>query len=1245
MADRGDTHYPVSRLNLWFTASSVLLLIASAWMVIDDWNAPWKHFQKEFRAIEVNRAEAQLADADMQAAEAEERVLKDQLEAKLGASIDYAKNLANLREELAVLKGDRFTKSELAKKAKQDYNWRRWQVEEHRAETGDPSYGVQDLVDLETEVNLLAGEKETADFAVAAKEQEITDAQAEVTAIESEMKKVTKDLSLVRAKLAKLAPTAVTHKAANVLRDFPGIDFVDPQDKVQKVVLDDLTFELNFTKSQRIDMCQTCHLAIDQAGYEEGGVGISADQPLEQPYLSHPRLDLYLSAKSPHPKNKIGCTICHRGGGEALDFTRADHRPMGDPKDPEWGSEWHEEYHWHKQHHWDYPMLSVENTEASCVQCHTTTMDLIADDAPKVSKGYETFEQYGCYACHKVDWFPTKRKPAPTLKKLASKLQPDWVASWIADPKAFRPTTRMPQIFHLENYGPEEVIVQSEWSEGRNIHGQEWNDSAVAAVTSYLFAQDQTNGEKPPAIPVAGDAERGREVFRVAGCLACHNLSGFEGEELLTKDLAFEPNDTNIHGPNLRGIATKTTPEWIFAWIKDPAAYWPETRMPNLRLSDQDAADITAYLTEDPDGHFHDVPDDWVADGSPATLDVLQEQARWFFSRLGRDELTSRFEGNNPEFPWNDIETLKVAVGEKFVSAQGCFSCHEVTGYEDANPIGVELSNWASKTVDKLDWGVLPTLFEKEFDWSLNHREQFKNYREHWLREKLHNPRIFDREKAKNPTEKLKMPYFAFEDEQVESLITFVVGLVDDEVQRAKMLPTAAQQAMNDGKRVVRRMNCEACHQIEPGQIEVLGEDGHPHFLSAEMLAFGDDIMPPVQRDLAALDDALAAYKDWYEEDLEEIGVRLLEPEPGFGVPGAALFYPRDQILSVKAPKGGDFVRTLTSYYFRGIEMYDDEAGEDESPYWSWWLGENEEVEDVDGQLRTYTGEQYDKIRWTFAPPVLWNEGFKLQREWFYSFLKDPIPLRKQMRVKMPTFAFQDGEAEAVADYFAYLANKRYPANYAKTMRLALGVEPKQSFAGPGIPWPELSGQMSGGTGAEVSEVAIGAGVSRQTVEAIEAGAGPATESSFPKLKAFGDQSGFRWHGEIDPRYEAVTRRTPSHLASSGDQMSIGQHLAVSDVNCYQCHWHQGKPPEQEGTPIAWAPDLAIARERLREDWVHDWLWNPSLIYPGTAMPANFSGDPAGYQETYPDSTNADQIQAVMDWLYNLDRVPAEDKN
>jgi hypothetical protein len=51
-------------------------------------------------------------------------------------------------------------------------------------------------------------------------------------------------------------------------------------------------------------------------------------------------------------------------------------------------------------------------------------------------------------------------------------------------------------------------------------------------------------------------------------------------------------------------------------------------------------------------------------------------------------------------------------------------------------------------------------------------------------------------------------------------------------------------------------------------------------------------------------------------------------------------------------------------------------------------------------------------------------------------------------------------------------------------------------------------------------------------------------------------------------------------------------------------------------------------------------MWGPSLIYPGTAMPANFLAIPPEYQEIYPDSNGTEQIRAVLDWLYNYDRTP-----
>ena len=48
---------------------------------------------------------------------------------------------------------------------------------------------------------------------------------------------------------------------------------------------------------------------------------------LDQPYTSHPRLDLFVGPISPHKKGDMGCTICHDGQGSATDFKWASHTP------------------------------------------------------------------------------------------------------------------------------------------------------------------------------------------------------------------------------------------------------------------------------------------------------------------------------------------------------------------------------------------------------------------------------------------------------------------------------------------------------------------------------------------------------------------------------------------------------------------------------------------------------------------------------------------------------------------------------------------------------------------------------------------------------------------------------------------------------------------------------------------------------------------------------------------------------
>src|SRR5262249_22149990 len=101
----------------------------------------------------------------------------------------------------------------------------------------------------------------------------------------------------------------------------------------------------------------------------------------------------------------------------------------------------------------------------------------------------------------------------------------------------------------------------------------------------YLFEKS----EKPALDPAAaGSAERGQKLFETVGCQGCHISDPKAERDVMA---AFRQ-----HGPNLIGLADKTTPAWVAHWLKNPKSWNPATRMPNLRLSDAEIADLTAFL-------------------------------------------------------------------------------------------------------------------------------------------------------------------------------------------------------------------------------------------------------------------------------------------------------------------------------------------------------------------------------------------------------------------------------------------------------------------------------------------------------------------------------------------------------------------------------------------------------------------------------------------------------------------------
>ena len=117
-----------------------------------------------------------------------------------------------------------------------------------------------------------------------------------------------------------------------------------------------------------------------------------------------------------------------------------------------------------------------------------------------------------------------------------------------------------------------------------------------------------------------------------------------------------------------------------------------------------------------------------------------------------------------------------------------------------------------------------------------------------------------------------------------------------------------------------------------------------------------------------------------------------------------------------------------------------------------------------------------------------------------------------------------------------------------------------------------------------------------------------------------------------DPRLDESTlaakeQSYPGHL--------VGAMRIVTNNNyCVKCHLVGSYSPP--GNPKALAPQLERVHERLRPDYVHDWIANPKRFLPYTGMPVNIPFDAPVSQELYRGSSEQ-QVDALTDLLMHFD--------
>ena len=111
-------------------------------------------------------------------------------------------------------------------------------------------------------------------------------------------------------------------------------------------------------------------------------------------------------------------------------------------------------------------------------------------------------------------------------------------------------------------------------------------EKVKTAVASFTSRPKNLSVQRPdltmPTAQAVKLADLGKRLYsNKYGCNACHRVGETGG----------------VVGPTLDRAGFRLNPTWAYRWVKYPQAMKPETRMPNLGLSDPDAKAVAMYLS------------------------------------------------------------------------------------------------------------------------------------------------------------------------------------------------------------------------------------------------------------------------------------------------------------------------------------------------------------------------------------------------------------------------------------------------------------------------------------------------------------------------------------------------------------------------------------------------------------------------------------------------------------------------
>ncbi len=869
--------------------------------------------------------------------------------------------------------------------------------------------------------------------------------------------------------------------------------------------------------------------------------------------------------------------------------------------------------------------LELEAVTASLIEAGKpvplTKDNLINEDGDKITlpeksgdpaKGLELFTEKGCQACHahEKSSVPSEANFGPELSRIADKLGSGeqgrlWLVQWLMNPNIYHPRTRMP-ITHLT---PTEA-----------------NDLAA-----WLLSQ-KTGWQGKATDPARPDLKTYVELARVY-------LGKAPGVTVTELDRFLPADGTTMPGIPADKLATfsRDADERALAegQVTEDRLKWYIGRKAIGRLGCYACHDIPGFETAKPIGV---ALNDWgVKEGDKLAFEDAEAFVRTHFNivptRKTRTEIEARIkeleEKGEARSKAEDAELEKL---QKQIKEQARIDELErkaieqgLTSKEQKELHGLKKLKFFESLRGANGENKPP--FEEAFYHALEHHQ-----REGFLHLKLFEPRSYDYNRMRPWDDRLRMPQFKFarsrqkagesdtayairlekeEAEAREAVMTFILGLVAEPMPAQYLhKPTPEKQAEIIGRQVLDKFNCAGCHQIRPGVFEF--DSRSPEVMSLLTRSYTEQAVN------YAKDHVFQGHNAWFGTNPTSDLLRAYGYRDSLAT---------QNVQEVEGLEGVEVIRLAEALRFAGPDKVMRDLREGTNVYLR--PGTYRETAPFGGtwtDLMVPYLNKKDSTKFppadpaksrTVLPPPLLREGERVQPDWLYKFLLNPHPVRPQypessagLLLRMPKFNLSPEDARALVNYFTAVSKMGNPG------------------AGVTSPFVYIPQRDPEYWRHSITQ-------HEQSVQALLKQA--KDEVGKPDVDP---EKAKQWQARIKLIEEglAANQKVPNHSKVKDLYSRQAYNLLTHKSLCLTCH--SIGPVQITG---AQGPNLALASERLRPEWVEQWVAQPVRMFPySPVMPQNFpyEADPLKweFQEAFVGSP-LQQTKAVRDLIMDLPRL------